>query len=307
MTSEKSLPIVTRSASLISRFASDPAPPATVIVLASSSPTIVTVVVPDDPVDNSDVPKVMSSADKNTFPPLASRSRPLKVILSASAPGLFATKITSPVASIFPPLRSRSLPNTVKAPIAVVTPTVEPKVTSASPASMYNAVSPAESSSMVPREIDASLPETLVDIVMVDESDDPPEESTMLPPTPSSAMAPALLELSPIEISPARVRSPTRFTSNPSEPLPAPSPTLVSPKVAMFAVRSKWSKFDSTALVRTAFADPALIVTPSSQGVELERDPLESVAMVIIPSVVDASESNVTEPVPVALKLISSA
>ena len=135
MTSEKVLPMVARSASLISRFPSEPGPLLTVMVLAAESPTIDTVVVPDDPVDAKPVPKVIESADKKILPPFASIVRPLKVMLSSSEPGLFATKTTSPVASTLPPLKSRSLPNTVKAPIAVVTPTVELKVTSASPAS----------------------------------------------------------------------------------------------------------------------------------------------------------------------------
>ena len=164
LTSEKSLPIVARSASLTSRFASEPAPPATVIVLAAVSPTIVTVVVPVAPVEAKPVPKIISSADKNTFPPFASIVRPLKVMLSASAPGLFAAKIISPVASIFPPLRSKSLPSTVRAPIAVVAPIVELKVTSASPASMLRAVSPAESSSIAPEKVmfPAPVPEDIV-------------------------------------------------------------------------------------------------------------------------------------------------
>ena len=78
-----------------------------------------------------------------------------------------------------------------------------------------------------------------MEIVTVLASDDPPEERMMFPLTPSSATAPALEELSPIAMSPFKVRSPVTSISTPSPPLPKPSPIVVSPSVAAAAVKSK--------------------------------------------------------------------
>ena len=83
ITSEKSLAIRAKSVSLISKFASEPAPLLMVIVLASVSPVIVALVVPDEPVEDKAVPNVIESEDKKTLPPLASMETPVKSMDSA--------------------------------------------------------------------------------------------------------------------------------------------------------------------------------------------------------------------------------
>ena len=144
MTSEKSLLIRAKSASLISRLVSKPVPLFMVMVLESVSPVRVAVVVPDEPVDDKAVPKVIESEERNTFPPLASMSTPEKSINSEVPEASIETPVVSRFASTL-----ISLPSMVRAPIRVAPPIALLMVKFAVPESIERVWLPAEVASIV--------------------------------------------------------------------------------------------------------------------------------------------------------------